>query len=425
MTITIQPNFLKGKLNIPSSKSYMQRSCAAALLKGGTTTLHNYGISNDDKAALDVIQQLGATVNCKNNTIEITSGFNTLSKEQKIDLNLGESGLGLRMFTPIAALLQNTIQVNGHGSLTTRPMHFFDAILPSLDVAFNSTNGYLPFAIKGSLQNKNITVDGSLSSQFLTGLLFAFSYNNTNATITVENLTSKPYIDITLDVLKSFGLNTPENNNYQSFHFNQKNISTTNSFDYTIESDWSSASFMLVAAAINGSCVFKGLNVFSVQADKKILQALQAANATMSITETQIEIEKSNLKAFHFDATECPDLFPPLVALAANAKGTTSITGVNRLAHKESNRALTLQQEFAKLGVVITLQEDLMLIEGNGNVNILDSNCTSHNDHRIAMALAVAILNSGTIITIENAEAVEKSYPQFFENLKSLMVKNI
>jgi 3-phosphoshikimate 1-carboxyvinyltransferase len=420
MTITIHPNYLQGTLTIPSSKSYMQRACAAALLKGGTTTLNNIGISNDDKAALDVIQQLGARLDYVNNTLEINSNFGSANNNAL--LNLGESGLGLRMFTPITALLNNSITINGHGSLTTRPMHFFDEILPLLNVDFKSNNGFLPFTVKGPLQNQHITVDGSLSSQFLTGLLFAFSYNNTAATITVQNLTSKPYIDITLDVIKSFGLNVPTHSNYKEFVFTPKTIANNN-VNYTIESDWSSASFMLVAAAINGNCNYKGLNVFSVQADKKILEALQAAGAIMSITKTEIEIKKSSLKAFHFDATECPDLFPPLVALAANAIGTTSITGVNRLAHKESNRGLTLQQEFAKLGVTITLQDDLMLIEGKGNVTVLNEEFTSHNDHRIAMALAVAIQNTTTPINIENAEAVKKSYPNFYEDLASLVKK--
>ncbi len=421
MITTIQPSELAGKLNIPSSKSYMQRACAAALLKGGTTTISNYGISNDDKSALDVIQQLGAKINFENGNLIIQSNFSS-QQNNNLQLNLGESGLGLRMFTPIAALLNNKIEINGHGSLTTRPMHFFDKILPQLNVAFKSNNGFLPFTLHNKLQNKNITIDGSLSSQFLTGLLFAYSYNNTDAIITVQNLTSKPYIDITLAVLKSFGLLVPENNNYENFIFKQQNILQQN-INYKVESDWSSASFMLVAAAINGNCTFTGLKVLSVQADKKILEALQLANTTMLISDNEITVQKSKLIAFHFDATECPDLFPPLVALAANANGLTSIKGIHRLTHKESNRALTLQTEFAKLGIVITFKDDLMLVQGVEKIKVQNENCESHNDHRIAMALAVAILNSDEKININNAQAIEKSYPNFYNDLFSLYKK--
>jgi 3-phosphoshikimate 1-carboxyvinyltransferase len=417
---TLYPNYLEGNLQIPASKSYMQRACAAALLKGGTTTLHNYGISNDDKAALDVIQQLGAIVTYQKDSIKIES-HNFSNAKNNSQLQLGESGLGLRMFTPIAALLQNEITINGHGSLTKRPMHFFDTILPQLNVAFNCQNGFLPFTVKGPLQAKNITVDGSLSSQFLTGLLMAYAYVNEDAIITVQNLTSKPYIDISLCVLKDFGLNTPTHNNYETFHFVKSTNSINEHLHYSIESDWSSASFILVAAAINGNVVCTGLNVKSVQADKKILEALQAAKVNMSITYESINIQKSIIQPFYFDATECPDLFPPLVALASYANGTTVIKGAKRLTHKESNRALTLQEEFGKLGIEIVLQDDEMVIKSNGILQVKNANCNSHNDHRIAMALAITALGLKEPIHIENATAISKSYPNFFDDLESLV----
>jgi 3-phosphoshikimate 1-carboxyvinyltransferase len=158
--------------------------------------------------------------------------------------------------------------------------------------------------------------------------------------------------------------------------------------------------------------------MFSAQADKAILQALQQTGVIMSIRDSEIEIHQSNLKPFHFDATDCPDLFPPLVSLAAYCKGTSVITGVHRLTHKESNRALTLQEEFGKLGIEITLQEDLMLIKGGTGVNAAATH--SHHDHRIAMACAVAALGAEGEVTIDVAEAVNKSYPQFYNHLSSL-----
>ncbi len=428
MNITIQPSTLYGSLQIPASKSYMQRACAAALLKGGITTLHNSGISNDDLAAINTIQQLGATVTKVGNAVVIDSKFDNFftKKNEIINLNLGESGLGLRMFTPIAALLPNTVQLSGSGSLVTRPMHFFTEVLPLLNVTLTTNDGYLPFTITGSLQPTNIEVDGSMSSQFITGLLMAYSYTNCTATITTNNLTSKPYIAITLNVLRAFGLPLPVNNNYEQFIFSKINKSLeppSTAFNYTIESDWSSASFMLVAAAISDDVTFTGLNLSSEQADSAIIYVLDKAGVKMYLTKTEVSVLKSTILPFYFNATNCPDLFPPLVALAAYANGTTTLKGVNRLMHKESNRGLTLQTEFAKLGVTIHINGDEMQIIGTGKVAIANPNCTSHHDHRIAMALAVAALQANTGITINDAEAVNKSYPNFYNDLQSIGAK--
>ena len=207
------------------------------------------------------------------------------------------------------------------------------------------------------MKPKDIVVDGSLSSQFLTGLLFAYSgADASDVTIKVKNLNSKPYIDLTLKLMADFGLKTPENKNYQEFYFPKRSIAEFShaSFNYTVEADWSGGAFLLVAGAISGNIAVKGLDIFSTQADKAILQALMQSEANISITEDQIEISESKLKAFHFDATDCPDLFPPLVALASYCEGTSVIEGIHRFTHKESNRALTLQEEFGKMGIEIS-----------------------------------------------------------------------
>jgi 3-phosphoshikimate 1-carboxyvinyltransferase len=219
-----------------------------------------------------------------------------------------------------------------------------------LGIEIASNKGMLPIKIKGPLQPKDITIDGSLSSQFLTGLLFAFAKAATEpVTITVNNLKSKPYIDLTLQVMKDFGY-VGENNNYESFTINPKPLNPK-PLNYTVEGDWSGGAFLLVAGAIAGKIVVKGLDVFSTQADKAILKAIMDCGANISIEEKQIEVAPAlELKPFHFNATDCPDLFPPLVALAAYCNGTSVIEGVSRLAHKESNRGLTLQEEFAKMG---------------------------------------------------------------------------
>ncbi len=397
----------------------MQRACAAALLHTTETTINNPGKSNDDLAALDIIQKLGATVEINTEKLIINNKSNKLDSS---DINCGESGLSIRMFTPIAALSNQQITINGTGSLLKRPMDFFDEIFPQLGIEVESNNGMLPLKIKGPLRPKDITIDGSLSSQFLTGLLFAFAKSATQpVTITVNNLKSKPYIDLTLQVMKHFGYEI-ENNEYKSFTIKPINKLTNKPINYTVEGDWSGAAFLLVAGAVAGNITVKGLNIFSTQADKKILEALRDCGCRLSIQDNQIECAYPPLgvRGFHFNATDCPDLFPPLVALAAYCNGTTVIEGVSRLAHKESNRALTLQQEFAKMGVQITLQDDLMMIKGGEGLK--GAMVHSHHDHRIAMACAVAALKADGETEIEEAEAINKSYPDFYGHLKKIGV---
>lgn len=380
--------------------------------------MHNPGKSNDDLAALEVIQKLGATISyLTNGDLHIMSnGIRPVNKE----INCGESGLGIRMFTPIAALSDQPLILNGTGSLLKRPMAFFDEILPQLGVKLQSNDGRLPLQIQGPLKPANIEVDGSLSSQFLTGLLMAYgAAGATNITIIVNNLASKPYIDLTLQVMNHFGWEV-ENRQYKEFYFTPPTPNTKRPTpnNYTVEGDWSGAAFLLVAGAIAGPITVKGLNAFSTQADKAILQALSDSGCSLSIQESQIETGPLPLKAFHFNATDCPDLFPPLVALAAYCEGTTVIEGVNRLTHKESNRSLTLQEEFGKLGIEIQLQEDLMLVKGGTGIKA--ANVHSHHDHRIAMACAVAALKADGEVIIEEAEAINKSYPEFYSHLQNL-----
>ena len=417
MKATIRPSQLSGIIQAPASKSSMQRACAAALLAKGVSTIQNPGHSNDDKAALDIIQRLGAEIEVLSQGIRVRSnGVNPVSS----GINCGESGLSIRMFTPIVALSEKEMIINGTGSLPDRPMDFFDEILPKLNVKIKSLHGKLPLTIQGPLQPGNIEVDGSLSSQFLTGLLMAYSAAGAkDVSIKVKNLKSRPYIDLTLDVMKRFGLNVPENKDYTEFIFSSP---TTNyaqqTVNYSVEGDWSGGAFLLVAGAIAGPLTVRGLDTLSTQADKKIMDALIAANVAMIVKANDIKIHPAKLNGFDFDATDCPDLFPPLVALAAYCNSGTKIKGVSRLLHKESNRAMTLQEEFGKMGVIIELQDDWMKIQGTGVVN---GACVhSRHDHRIAMACAVAALKAGGETSIEEAGAVKKSYPDFYDDLEKL-----
>ena len=427
MQVTIQPSAISGTIKAPASKSSMQRACAAALLAKGESIVHNPGHSNDDRAAMQIIQDLGAELIITNEELIINSNGLQPVKEE---INCGESGLSIRMFTPIVALSEKEITIHGEGSLLNRPMDFFDEFLPQLGVQVQSNNGRLPVKIKGPLKPKNIEIDGSLSSQFLTGLLMAygaspypsergaFEYSkDPGVSIRVRNLKSKPYIDLTLDVMKQFGLNIPENRNYEEFYFPfpTYHLPLTN-HHYTVEGDWSGGAFLLVAGAISGAITVRGLDLASTQADRAIMEALSNANAGVAIEAKGIKIRPAEMKAFEFDATDCPDLFPPLVALAAYCQGESTIKGADRLIHKESNRGMTLQQEFGKMGVRIDWKNDMMIVHGGRGIK--GNKVHSHHDHRIAMALAVAALKAEGETIIEESQAVSKSYPDFYYDLK-------
>jgi 3-phosphoshikimate 1-carboxyvinyltransferase len=417
MIVSIASSQIKGKLKAPLSKSSMQRACAAALVRVGKTIIHHYGKSDDDASAISIIEKLGATVERKgDDLIVVSKGIVPIN----ITIHFGESGLSARLFTSLAALSHAQISMTGEGSLLERPMRFFDQQFPKLGVKFHSQEGKLPFQIEGPMIPKDIEIEASLSSQFLTGLLFAYSASQAkDITITVNDLKSKPYIDLTLDVMSKFGLKVPKCTQYESYYFDKETvIPSSNIIHYSVEGDWSGAAFLLVAAAIAGTVTLEGLDVNSKQADTKIVSALKDCGSVLQINDHHIKVSQAPLTAFSFDATDCPDLFPPLVALAAYCEGKTVIKGISRLIHKESNRAITLKDEFGKLGIIIELIDDEMIIHG---VDYTTGNTVdSHNDHRIAMACAVAALRCKSVVEISNAEAIHKSYPHFYEDLKHI-----
>ncbi len=415
MIAEILQSEIKGNLVVPPSKSVMQRVCALALLNNGETEILNPGRSNDDLAAISIIRSLGAKVIEDEGRIIIKSNGH-ISPNALI--NCGESGLSFRMFAFIAALGESEITITGEGSLLNRSMEMMEGIFKSLEVHAVLNNGLLPLYLKGPIQSKDIVINASKSSQYLTGLLFVFAKQVKIPTIIqVENLVSKPYIDLSLSLLKYFGYNITKESDSKFIVYPKDN--EVRYFTVAIEGDWSSASFLIVAAVIAGEITLTGLNVNSHQADKKIIEVLVLCGASFSIRDHQIFIQKSNsLQAFDFDATDCPDLFPPLVLLALHCKGISKIKGVKRLFEKESNRAMSLLSEFKKLNAQIDIEDDFMII--NGGSELKSAAVFSHHDHRIAMALAICGLNIPGGISIDGAEAVNKSYPTFFESLKLL-----
>lgn len=415
MEITISPGTMSGTVYVPASKSMMQRACAAALLHHGTTIIQNPGTSNDDKAALDIIRQLGATVKNDGDTLHVESkGVQPLSNI----IDCGESGLSARLFTPIAALADDTITVTGHGSLLQRPMLETEKILQQLGVTIHDFTGHLPITFTGPVKPTDIFLDGSLSSQYITGVLFALSFAAKKPlTVFVNGLKSKPYIDMSLQVLAGFG-KVIEHDNYTAFH-----IVPGETPPYTItqkiEADWSSAAAWIVAGAIAGDIKIANLQLNTEQADARIITVLEACGANYKWTNGQLFVKTSDvLQSFNFDAADCPDLFPVLSVLAACCNGTSEIKGLHRLVHKESNRAASISYMLQQLGVSFYEEGDSFFITGRKNFE--GATISSFNDHRIAMAAAIAGLRANGPVVIEQAEAVSKSYPAFFEHFNLL-----
>ena len=411
MKTTIHKGSIAGSITAPASKSYAQRAVAAALLAGGETTLTHLDLCNDTRAALDVARRLGASVSHEGTTYTIRGGLNPVSTK----LNIGESGLATRLFTPIASLCHMPITINGEGSILRRPIEMMEEPLQALGVEVISNGGYLPISVKGPMRGGEIHVDGSLSSQFITGLLMTLPLSPNDTVLHVENLKSRPYVDMTIDLAARFGV-AIEHNNYEQFYIAGGQHYTP--CTYNIEGDWSGASCLLVAGATAGSITIRNLNHISLQADLAIIEALARAGAEIITTNSSVTVHGGPLHAFEFDATDCPDLFPALAALAASCEGTSVLTGTQRLTYKESNRAKTIAEVFGRLGIGVDLSEENTMRITGGPVSsaVVDS----HNDHRIAMAAAVAALSSDDSVVIEGADAADKSYPNFWNDLDTL-----
>lgn len=407
----VKPSEINGILSAPSSKSMMIRATAAALLCKEGSQIFNPSFCDDAMAGLGIIEALGAQVEKEDQVITIKTGQG--SQETVLDCN--ESGLCMRMFTPIAALGEKKLKVTGTGSLKTRPMGMMETPLEQLGVTCKTDNGFPPIQIRGPIRGGKIKIDGSLSSQFITGLLFALPLCQNDSDLVINNLKSKPYVAMTLDLLEEFGISICSEKDYTRFFINGGQAYKKNS--YEVEGDWSGAAFLLTAGAIGGKIEVDKLSHNSLQADKKIIEVLESAGASVSIRKNMVFIESNRLDSFDFDASECPDLFPPLTALACCCSGRSRIAGIERLRHKESDRASVLLSEFRKIGAKIHINGNRMEIEGKRlQGGIIDS----HNDHRIAMAGAVAAISSELGVRIRNWQAVSKSYPRFFDDLKSI-----
>lgn len=410
----IQPAEIKGIVRVPGSKSTTIRAYICATLAEGKSTFQKPSRCDDALMALSLARELGAEVEDDVDMVHITGGQ---FEPNWNELDCGESGLLMRIMAPLMALKDQQYTLIARDSLENRPMDMLEEPLASLGAKCLTTDSHPPVVIKGPIKGGSVEVDGSQTSQFLTGLLIALPLCEEDSTIKINNLQSKPYIKLTKRVLKLFGVDFTGNLSGGEIHVpgGQKYEPSL----FKIPGDWSAAAFLLVAGAIAGQIALTGLSYKSPQGDRAIIDALKEVGAHIEVGKRSVIAKKDQLKAFTFDATDCPDLFPPLTVLALNCDGESRIKGVHRLGAKESDRGAVLVKEFSGLGGKLKIEDDELVIEGS---KLKGGEGDSHGDHRIAMALAIAALNSEDGVDIDNEHCITKSYPNFFDDLKTIMV---
>ncbi len=407
----VTPAYLRGRLRVNGSKSHFIRVGLCSLFnKSENLIVGNVSKCDDNLWLIKVLKCLGLSVVRKDECLIIGGRPSRFPNE----VEAGESGLLARMLFSLYSHFSNNYQILGSGTLSIRRMRTEENSLKSIGLNVQTKCGFLPISISGTLKSGEYFLDGSSGSQFLSGTLLALSMCEGRSVLNVENLKSKPYIDLTIKTLAEFGVSI-EHKGYKRFVIEGKqNISLEK---IVIESDWSSAAFFIVAAVISGDLELFGLDFSSTQADRSILNVFEMAGIDYRIEDGQLFVWKQKYDGFTFNAEHCPDLIPILIVLALSARTSSQISGVHRLRNKESDRAKVLDEEFAKLGVEIVLSGDTFLIKpqliGSGRID-------SHGDHRMAMAFSIAGLVSKGGIQVENSECVSKSYPEFYEDLESL-----
>lgn len=406
----IDPFIFNHKIEVNASKSHLQRALALSLLAEGSTRLLGCDASNDVVACKQILLELGCKIEGSNTLCIIPPLHSDLDQ---VEISVGESGLALRMFSSIAKLFAKTVIIHANGSLLSRPVDSLVESLQKTGIIVKRSTSNFPLILDGEMSSKEIHLDGSFSSQILSGLLISAPLLPHSTTIFVDNLTSKPYIDLTLEVMRDFGVKFL-NENYERFEI--KGNQEYNGRDYQIEGDWSGAANHIVGAAISGNAQLSGLQENSKQADRIILSIIKGYGAHVEWVNGNLVITKAEFrKPITVDLTDNPDLFPILSILACSASGVSSFTGTKRLIHKESNRLKTVMEMLNVFGVEYTLSDNQIDIHGTGNIFGGKINC--HNDHRIVMSATVAACFSTNPIELDNRECVNKSYPSFFNVL--------
>ena len=453
-------------LHMPVSKSFAQRAIIAAALAEGTSRLHGYTPCGDNEAAVQVARNLGAKVEVDGSEVTIVGISASLGSLDMPELHVGESGLLTRMLIPVMAQLSaKPVTFTGEKTLLNRPltgareiMEAFEAECQSVQIATGEALAMtcetpakaseplrVPLTVKGPLKAGRAEISGKHGSQLISGLLMALPFADKNSSLIVREPKSIPYMFITLEVLKKFGIKVGNDmlggpdflesggdwSLCTEMVFKVKGGQKYRAANINLEGDWSAAANFLVAGALFGKAELAGLDTTSLQADLSVMDILMDAGASLSQLDGDkgnITVQRAPLRAFSVDASNCPDLFPILAVLAAFCQGTSRLAGVGRLANKESDRAKAILEMLTQMGVKAAIEKDELVVEGQTLVQRLLNGAllkggayTSHHDHRMVMALKVASLGADGPITIDDEACVAKSFPQFndlFETIK-------
>ncbi|MGH4050247.1 MAG: 3-phosphoshikimate 1-carboxyvinyltransferase [Clostridium sp.] len=418
-SVIIKPFPLNGKVKIPPSKSLSHRAVIAAGLSYGECIIDNISMSEDIIATCAIMEKLGVDIKQIPNKI-IARGKGkprfVSSRGATCELQCNESGSTLRFLIPIAMLTGDVVTFKGKSKLVQRTLKPYYEIFDKQSIKYTTSNGNLPLTIDGSLKPGIFELRGDVSSQFITGLIYALPLLDGDSTIKITTqMESIGYIDLTLDVLSKFGIEI-ENNNYREFKIkgNQYFIKR----DYRVEGDFSQAAFYLAAGVLGGEVECLDLNMESLQGDKVIIDIIKNMGGNIKAIDGILKASKSDLKGTIIDASQCPDLVPIVAVLAALSDGTTEIINAARVRIKESDRLKAMATELNKIGADIIEREDSLLIHGKPMLK--GGVVSSWNDHRIAMAMAIASIRCTEELIIEDSSSVKKSYPNFYEDFKSL-----
>lgn len=415
MTQTVTPGKRAGRVSIPSSKSVAHRLLICAALSHEESVLTLEGMSKDINATISCLTSLGACFN--QNTDNEISISPVNGGDEICSLNCGESGSTLRFMMPVAAALGRKATFLMSGLLPNRPHDVLINVLGQHGVKVEKIGDTL--VSEGKLTAGTFEVPGNISSQYISGLLFALPLLDRDSVIDIQGkVESSAYIGMTEDAVKAFGISYTKEGNKYFIPGGQKYCAPSH---FTAEKDWSNAAFFLCMGAISDKGItLTGMNMSSRQGDKKIVDILEQFGADIKITDGDIFIKKGELKGITVDAAEIPDLVPTISALAQGAEGTTRIINAQRLRFKESDRLKTTADMLNALGGAVSETEDGLVIEGK--TELAGGTIDPANDHRIAMSAAVASCICKGEVIVPGSECVEKSYPDFWRDFYSLEV---
>lgn len=413
--VKIEPNKLAGKINIPPSKSLSHRAIICAALSTGESNIDNLLFSDDINATCEGMKNFGGELeNIGERKLRIRGKFPLSLEKETIDCK--ESGSTLRFLIPISLLNDTKAVFVGTGKLVSRPLDTYYQIFEKQNISYSNNNGNLPLEVHGKIKSGIFEIEGNISSQFITGLMFTLPLLEGDSKIIITSeLESKGYVDLTIDMLNRFGIEIT-NNDYKEFLIkgNQKYLSR----NYKIEGDFSQAAFWLVGGILGEEIQSENLNIASLQGDRVVINLIKEMGGDIVIKDNLVKSIASQTKGITIDASQCPDIVPILTVLAALSEGETRIINASRLRIKESDRLKAISTELNKLGADVKELEEGLVI--NGVESLTGGIVDSWNDHRIAMALAIASIKCTGNVTITNSDVVNKSYPHFWQDFKSL-----